>query len=223
METEVIVMGRAEARSLPDRAVIHCTIDAEGSSRESAYSDAAESAKQVDEVLATHREAFGRVTTAALVVHPKTRWRKGESVRTGWLARRLTTVEVTGFEHLGELIAELAAGGASIAGPTWQVDPINPVHSEARQSAARDARQRAADYASALGVEIGDIAWISEPGLRLSVDSGPPTRAFAAARGGAPDGALAEETIEVTPEEITVDARVEVAFRFGPSGTRPAP
>jgi Protein of unknown function (DUF541) len=87
--------GTGQARSMADRAIIHCAIDAEGSSRESAYNDAAESAKSVDDVLASRRETLGRITTAALVVHPKSRWKKGESVRTGWRASRLSTVEVT--------------------------------------------------------------------------------------------------------------------------------
>jgi hypothetical protein len=37
MDSEIIVKGIGEARSMPDRAIIHCAIDAEGSSRESAY------------------------------------------------------------------------------------------------------------------------------------------------------------------------------------------
>lgn len=159
-------------------------------------------------MLASRRETLGRITTAALVVHPKSRWKKGESVRTGWRASRLSTIEVTNFDELGILIAELAGAGASITGPSWQLDASNPVHGEVRR-AAEDAKRRAHDYATALGLEVGDIAWISEPGLRQPLqDAQPMSLAAATARGGA----LAEEIITVAPEVITAQASVEVGF-----------
>jgi uncharacterized protein YggE len=213
MEAEIIVQGRGEARSMPDRATIHCVIDAEGPSHQSAYDDAAASAKRVDDVLASRRHALGRVTTAALVVHPKTRWKKGESVRTGWTASRLSTVEVTGFDELGILIAELGGAGASLTGPSWQLDVANPVHREVRRLAAEDAKQRAYDYASALGLEVGGIAWISEPGLRPSLQTGQPMGGFAVA--AAARLTTPQDIIEVTPEEIVSEAWVEVGFRIG--------
>ena len=64
MERELIVKGRGEARSLPDRAVISVLVDAEGSTRDQAYNDAAAAAKQVDEVLAARSAGISRVITA---------------------------------------------------------------------------------------------------------------------------------------------------------------
>jgi uncharacterized protein YggE len=115
------------------------------------------------------------------------------------------------FDQLGILIAELASAGASITGPSCQLDASNPVHGEVRRLAAEDAKRRAHDYATALGLEVGDIAWISEPGLRQPSEGAQPMRAFGAA--AAPGGsALAEEIIEVAHEEITAQASVEVGF-----------
>jgi uncharacterized protein YggE len=169
----------------------------------------------VDAVFASHREALGRVTTVALVVHPKTRWKKGESVRTGWRASRVSTVEVTGLDHLGSLIAELTGAGASVTGPSWQLDASNRVHSEVRRLAASDAKQRAYDYASALGLEVSGVAWVSEPGLRQPIETGQARRAFALSAGVRAEAV--EEGIDVTPEEIATEAFVEVSFRFSDS------
>ena len=221
MTREIIVKGHGEARSIPDRAIVHVIVDAEGSSRDDAYRDAAESTNQVDRVIENRREAIARVTAAALVVHPKTRWRKGESVRTGWRASRSSVLEVTGFEQLGELIAELAAAGAATSGPSWQLDPGNAAHREARRLAAEDARRRADDYAEALGLIVEEVVWISEPGLRLSQGFDQPVRAFAAA--AAPRGALAgEEVVDVSPEEIATFAAVEVGFQLTSRAEREA-
>lgn len=215
MAKEIIVKGRGEARSLPDRAILTVLVDAEGSTREHAYNDAATAAKQVDEVLAGRSDGIDRVITAALMVHPKSRWKKGESVRAGWRATRGTTVEVTDLAQLGELISELTGAGAAISGPSWRLDESNPAHREARRLAAEDARRRAEDYAGALGLLIGDVAWISEPGLRApGLEDRFSGAVPAAARAMAGES---NDVIDVQPDEIRTVASVEIGFCLNPS------
>lgn len=217
MERTVLVQGHAEVRVPPDRALVWVTIDADGTSRDDAYRAAVQSADGVDAVITAHGATIGRAVTATLSVQPLTRWKKGESVRTGWRATRRTTIEVVSFERLGELLADLARW-ATIAGPTWQVDPTNPGYLDARRGASEDARRRAESYAAGLGVTIAGVAWIAEPGLRTSDGHGMGgTMAFAAApapqmrsRGGAvPED---EPIIDVQPEETVITASVDVAF-----------
>lgn len=197
---------------MPDRAIVYATIEGEGSSRDAAYSEAQPFAARVDEVIAAHGPAIGRNTTAALVVHPKTRWRKGEAIRTGWRASRSSELEVVTFARLGDLFAELAAAGATVTGPRWQLDSANPVYAQVRQRAAQDARARADSYAAGLGVRVRGVAWAAEPGLRLGDDTHPGGMvAMAMAREG---GLAEEEVIDVTPAEMTVTAELEVAFDF---------
>ena len=207
MDAEIIVRGEGHARSLPDRALVRAVVDADGESRESAYAAAARPAAAVDEVVAQRKDVIANATTASIVVQPKTRWRKGESVRTGWRAARTTVIEVMTFDGLGELIAELSASGAAIAGPIWQLDPDNEGYREARRLAAEDARRRAEDYAAPLGLAVTGVKWVAEPGLRaqraMDYMAGVPM----AAAGGA-----AEDVIDVTPDEIPVHAAVEVGF-----------
>jgi len=197
---------------MPDRAVVGVTVEAEGAARDDAYREAARLAGQVDAAVAGRRAATDRVGGGSLVVHPKTRWRKGESVRTGWRAARTSVVEVVDFAVLGDLLAELAAAGAAVVGPTWQLDPTNPVHGDVRTLAATDARRRADAYAAALGLQVTGVAWVAEPGLR----QGPDTLGFTpmAARMAVAGGPAADDVIDVTPAEMTVDAEVDVAFTF---------
>jgi len=138
MEPEIIVRGEGRARALPDRAVLNVTIEDEAATRDDAYGTTTELATRVDAVIADHQGAIDRVITAALVVHPRTRWRKGENVRTGWRASRTTIVEIVDFTRLGDLIAEVVAAGAATAGPFWQLEPTDPVRGEARRLAAED-------------------------------------------------------------------------------------
>ena len=208
----IVVRGTGQAAAQPDRAVVRVEVDGEGGSRDDAYRETAKGASAVDAVTATYAEAIARNQTAALVVHPKTRWRRGESVRTGWRGSRTTLLEVTDFARLGELFGELAAAGGAVAGPYWHLDIDNPVHAEARRLAAEDARRRADTYAGALGLRITGIAWIAEPGLRETTPPGflPAARAMTLA------AEAHEDVIDVTPEEMTVDAAVDVGFAFAP-------
>lgn len=214
MEREIFVRGSGEAKVPPDRAVIQVTIDAEGASREAAYKAASESARQVDQVLSDHDTAIERVTAAALVVHPKTRWKKGESIRTGWRAYRSSHVEVTDFAQLGQMLAEMTAARGTISGPNWRVDPTNPAHHQVRAEAAGEARRRAEAYASGLGLTLGEVRWMSEPGLRDTSGSGDgPMPMGAIARSAAvPGGVREEDVIDVTPADITIRAEIEVSF-----------
>ena len=94
-----------------------------------------------------------------------------------------------------------------------ELAPEHAAHDEARRAAAADARRRAESYAAALGLAVGPVAWIAEPGLRLGGgDGGGMFRPAAALRVGKAGGVADETEIDVHPEEITVMASVEVAF-----------
>ena len=212
MDREIIVRGSAELRIPPDRALVHATLDADGGSRDDAYSGAARTAAAVDAVLATYADGAERVVTTALTVQPLTRWRKGELVRTGWRATRRSLLDLTSFERMGALLADLAAAGATIAGPDWRVDETNEAHDRVRALAAQDARRRAEAYADGLGVAVGDLRWVAEPGLRSSspeVGHGALMSFASAPQGGSVDD---EAIIEVAPADTTIAASVEVAF-----------
>jgi uncharacterized protein len=208
---EVLVLGQGEATTMPDYAAVSVTVEADGAAQQDAYQRAAEIAAAADAVLAAHAAAISRTLTTSLVVSPRSRWKKGESVRAGWRATRTTALEVTGYEELGGLLAGLVDAGAAVAGVSWQLSPVNPAHDQARREAAGQARAKAETYAAALGLNLGPVAWVAEPGLRLR--SGGPVVAggFALRSAGA---ALADEPIDISPGEITIQTSVEVSFEL---------
>lgn len=207
----MVVKGSGEARAMPDLATVRLGVDGEASSREEAYRRAAVTATAVDQVLADFDDSIERVITASLAVQPKTRWHKGERQRTGWQAYRVTSVEIKDTTRVGELLSSLAAAGANLNSLSWSVAPVNDSIAVARARAAQDARSRAEQYAHALGVRLGAVAWAAEPGLRRPEGRGGmdyfPTPSGAAAASGAE-----QPTIDVNPEEVTVRAELEVGF-----------
>jgi uncharacterized protein len=213
VEREIIVRGHGEVRVLPDRALLNVRADGEAASRDDAYATAAKIATAVDAVFAAMQDAIGRVTATGVVVQPKSRWKKGEAVRTGWTAMRTSMVEVVNLDVLSDLVARLAAAGAAISGPFWQLDVANNAHADARRHAAEDARLRAEAYASALGLSLGEVAWVAEPGLRDHAGAVAFQGVMPMSAGARVAGGMAEEpTIDITPEEITIGADVEVGF-----------
>jgi uncharacterized protein len=211
VDRELIVRGEGEVRAMPDLASVRVGVDGEGQSREEAYQMASAAAVAVDEVLADFDSAIDRVITAALAVQPKTRWRKGENQRTGWQAFRVSVVEIKDTSRVGELLNGLAGAGGSISGLSWMVAPVSASFALARRRAGEDARARAEQYAQALGIKLGPVAWASEPGLR---STGQMSWMSASQDAHLMAAGAAEEPINVNPEEVTIRAALEVGYRI---------
>lgn len=213
MDREIVVRGTGQARTLPDTAGLRVEVTADAKSHDDAYAARTEMAAKVDAVLAAHADAIERTTVAALRVQPRTRWHRGEDIRTGWRATRTSFVEVNDLDALGTIMAGLVEAGAAIQGPHWTISPANPAHDEARRAAAGDARSRAESYAQALRLELGPVAWVAEPGLRGT--PGTPRPAPMEARmvmASQPAGEAAEPAEDLSASEMTVEATVEVGF-----------
>jgi uncharacterized protein len=212
MEREIVVRGTGEARALPDQASLRVEVTADHKTQEEAHDARTKLAASVDEVLSRHADAIARTTIASLLVQPRTRWHRGEDVRSGWRASRTSFVDVVTLDALGEIMAGLVDAGAAVQGPQWSMAPTNPAYDQARAAAAEDARRRAQSYATALGLSLGPVAWLAEPGLRR--DPGPPVPLDAAVAPMAAATVVAgdAEPERVTPAELTVRVDVEVGF-----------
>jgi len=212
MEREIVVRGTGEARALPDQASLRGAVTADHKTQQEAHDARTKLAAGVDEVLSQHADAIARTTIASLLIQPRTRWHRGEDIRTGWRASRTSFVDVVGLDALGEIMSGLVDAGAAVQGPQWSIAPANPAYDQARVAAAEDARQRARSYATALGLSVGPVAWVSEPGLRRDPAPPVPLQAAVAPMAAAAPVAGEPEPEQVTPGEMTVQVDVEVGF-----------
>lgn len=209
---EIVVRGTGEARALPDLASLRVEVTADRKSQDEAYNARAEVAAHVDAVLSQHAGAIARTTVASVWVQPRTRWHRGEDIRTGWRASRTTFVDVVVLDELGEIMSEVVTAGASVTGPRWTIASTNIAYDLARRAAAEDARHRAIAYAEALGLSLGEVAWVAEPGMRSGTPPDPPRPvAMQAEMAPPPEPELHED---LTPAEMTVEMTVEVGFRI---------
>jgi uncharacterized protein YggE len=212
MEREIVVRGTGEARALPAQASLRVEVTADHQTQEEAHDARTKLAASVDELLGRHADAIARTTIASLLVQPRTRWHRGEDIRSGWRASRTSFVDVVTLDALGEIMAGLVDAGAAVQGPQWSMAPTNPAYDQARAAAAQDARRRAQSYAAALGLSVGPVAWVAEPGLRR--DPGPPVifEPVVAPMAAAVVPSGDTEPERVTPAELTVRVDVEVGF-----------
>lgn len=220
---EILVRGHAEALLPPTDALLTVTVQARApGSQADAVTRCAERCEAVDALVDVRRGALvRRAVTSSIRTGPE--WdqsAKGGRRLMGYVATRSTELDCApDGEDLTALLQ--AVGGMAdvqVAGPRWRVAPDAPGWDEVRASAATDARRRAEAYAAGLGLAVGPVAWLAEPGLRLAGTGGggDMPMAFAAAaprmRSG---GAVVEEeqaVVRIQPEPMTVQIDVEAAF-----------
>ncbi len=206
----ILVRGEAERQAPADIAALVVIVQVDDAEQAAAFTRASEIASAVDAVLDARVDALGPRQQTVVVVQPTTAWVDGEERRTGWRATRSTSLDVTDLAQVSSLLSELVAAGATLRGPAWRLRLDHPVLAEVQTAAAVEARERAERYAAGLGVRVGRVDWIAEPGLRQPAGGGV---GLIAGRTMAASGDIAAGAeIAVEPAQLTVTASVEVGF-----------
>ena len=197
----VAVRGEAYREVAPELARFTVTATARDKDRETALTRLAERAAAIRVLLDSAEPAIDRRETGELRVWPETR-RSGERV-VAYHGSVSTTVTVTDFTALGELMLRLAEQDqVEVAGPWWSVRRDSPAYREARQAAIADALTRAREYAEALGARVTALVELSD--ARMAAEP------LLARAGGGVGGAAPE--LELDPRPQPVEAAVEARF-----------
>ncbi|MFI7573481.1 SIMPL domain-containing protein [Micromonospora sp. NPDC049497] len=200
----VSVRGESYREVDPEIARFTVTALARDRDRETTLTRLAERAAAVRVLLDSHAPAVDRRETGELRVRPETR-RSGERV-VAYHGSVSTTVTVTDFTALGELMLRLAdQDQVEVAGPWWSLRPDSPAHREARRAAIDDALSRAREYAEALGARVTALIELSDTG-----DMDRPMFARMAYAGGTESGGAPELELDPRPQEV----RAAVHARF---------
>jgi uncharacterized protein len=202
----VTVLGRGVARTEPDEATVVLTVEAIRPSAAEALQDVSARAQALvalcDELGV---ESERRVTAGATVSERVEHDRDGRPQQRGYAAVNRLTVRVAEATTVAGLLQDaVARADARVDGPWWSIDLENPARLDACRAAATDARRRAEAYAAALGVRLGAMLSVREPG------TGPPPGPEP--RMGFARLAEADVAPPVEAGEQTVSAAVEVEF-----------
>jgi uncharacterized protein len=203
----VTVRGVGEARTSPDEASVTLTIEAIERKAAAALAKGAERTQAALELCdSLGIEPAARVTSGASVAEHGEHDREGRWLHRGYRAWNQIVARVGEASVVGELIAGAVDRGAQVSGPAWTIAPDNPARVEACNEAALDAQRRAEAYGDALGVRVGAIVAVRDPGTGIP----PPPRPM---RMAAMD-AGAVEALPVEAGEQLVTAAVEVEFKL---------
>ncbi|SRR6266516_1644731 len=207
-QPSISVRGEVTLEVDPEIAVVSIAVMARDKDRRRALDLLA---KRNAAVLAMARalgDAVEKVESGAASVHPELKDGTKERV-TGYVARGNVTVTISDFTVLSDMVTGLAGEEmVAVTGPWWRLRSDSPVHRRARVSAARDALQRAREYADAFGARVTELVHLADPGLLT--EAGQPRIVHARAAAFA-TSAVGDE-LEFEPVKQTVRAEVDARF-----------
>jgi uncharacterized protein YggE len=202
----ISVRGEAILEVEPEIAQFTVTVAARDRDRQTALNTLTARVAAVRAVLDGYADAIERRETGNMQVRPELR-RRGERV-SAYVAHLATTVMVTDFADLGELLLRLAdEEQTSVYGPSWGLRPDSDVYRRARRAAVDEALVRAGEYADAVGARLERLLELADTGMSGGHD-------VSLAYDKVAFRAAAESTadLELEPQRQTVHAGVEMRF-----------
>jgi hypothetical protein len=219
-EVTITVRGEHETRVLPEEAVAHLSVRAEGPERGAVVERIAALAAPLRDDLATRKDAGGLSdwSSQRVSVWANRPWNnEGKQLALVHYASVEITATFTDFAALSWWLSEVAErDGVQIDNVTWRLTPATAKSLEAdvAAQAVRVAVDRATAYASAIGLASLTPLEIADLGLLTDASPGPapaPKMMRAMAMGAMDSGGA--PAMELQPEDIVVAAAVEARFR----------
>lgn len=206
-EPSITVQGQGRVQAKPDYAALTVEVSTRGQTLQAATAAHRERAQRAAEALRKlqgsgieiERSTF-RLDEERRPVPPGPQPRREEPEFRAVTAFELKARQI---DKLDAAISEIAGTGLfELRGLRFVIDDRNPGIDAARKAAVENARRRAATYAEAAGVKLGDILRIEDTEPRFPREvAAAPMRA----------------SVGVTPPEaLTVTANVTMSWRIGP-------
>ena len=205
MDTTVTARGSAVAPAKPDEGIWVITVGSLDGTPEAAMRTVGDRSKKLDVLLGRLGVPTEKRSSTGVSIREEHEWVDGRETHRGYHAANVVTVRLADPSIAGRLIeGAISRVRASVHGPAWWISPGNDARVEACRQATLEAKRKAEAYAEALGLRLGSLVEIREPGTR-----GLAARPLSAGRVLA---AAAEPPINVDPGELQVEATVEVTF-----------
>jgi uncharacterized protein YggE len=151
----IAVPGIGTVEADPERAAATVAVEAGSADRGDAVRRLEQRRAAVQAVLDEYGEALERVTGGGVHVDAEYELRRGSEKIRGWAGHCRWTLSFRRLDAVGDVLARLLQEELSeIDGPWWSLRPDSAAYREARVLAVADARQRAEEYAAALGVRL---------------------------------------------------------------------
>lgn len=212
-EPVISVRGEATLEVDPEIAIVWVTVMARDKDRHRAVDLLAKRNGLVTGAIKKFGEAVEKLESGRVSVRPEFSGGKPRERITGYVAQANLTVTVADFAILGDLVADLAGQElVAVNGPEWQLRQNSPVRRDARLAAARDAVERAREYAEAFGATITGLVEAADAGLLAGEPRQPDRFVFSGAKMAAAVSAQSSPEFDFEPAKQIVTAQVEARF-----------
>jgi len=198
----ITVTGTGKAAAAPDMATLEIGVEFPNTDIAAAYGDVNTSIERIIEAIVALGVAREDIRTTGVNIYSE-----GVPTPEGQMENRFrvgnrVNVTVRDLSLIESVIDTAVSNGANmIFGLQFGISDPSAIESEARTMALDDARERAGQIASNIGVELGDIVTVVETSA-----GGFPV--FDGGFGGAPMSAAIE------PGQLTVNLQVQVTFQM---------
>jgi uncharacterized protein len=210
-EPVLSVRGEAYLEVDPEIAIVWVTVMARDKDRNRSVDLLAKRSGLVTGAIKKFGEAVEKLESGQVSVRPEFSGGKPRERITGYVAQANLTVTIADFAILGDLVADVAGQElVAVTGPEWQLRQNSPVRRDARLAAAKDAMERAREYAEAFGGTITGLVEAADAGL-LAPDRQPQRFVFSS-RAAAATAPQSSPEFDFEPAKQTVTAQVEARF-----------
>ena len=205
----ITVQATGTADVVPDAVRLSLSVSVMADTSEAALSAVATSADAVRAALQNAGIDDADIATQTLAVNPEYTYTDAEGQKLiGYRATQVFDVLVRDAEGAGAVVdAVVRAGGDAVAvnSTTPVVDDATDGATTARKDAVEMARAKAEEYAELLGVELGDLVYLTE----LSA----PTNVALAAKSDVVSSESVGSVVDLGTQEVTVT--VEARWQLG--------
>jgi uncharacterized protein YggE len=199
--------GTAELKVTPDRVVIQVGVERQSATAKNAKDSVSQASRQILAALKKLNIEDKEIQTAYLYLQPMIDYRKGLRI-TNFTAEQSLSVTIRDLSRLDDVMdAMMAAGANRISGIEYQTEDLRKYKDQARDEAAKAAREKAEALAKALGNQIGKT---------YSIEEVQQAEGYYGVMGGLAANYSGEDkrrsAPSTAPGEITVKASVVVSF-----------
>jgi len=200
----IIVTGEGTVNAAPDAAEIMSGLTVQAKTAKEATDANSKAMAAIETALRGAGIAPNDIQTVRFSVSPVYGPEQAQTPpkRVGFSASNQIRVNVGQIGRVGEILDVLISAGASEAnGVRFLHSNLSRLLDQARQAAFADAKRKAELYASAAGLGLGGVAWISEDPLYAPTPM-VQANSFALARG-----------VPISPGEDTLRTQITVGFQ----------
>jgi uncharacterized protein len=172
----ITVSGEGEVSAVPDTATFSVTIQEKASTVKAAQEKAAQKSNDIVDYLKGEDVPEKDIKTADYSVYPEYEYSTkvcaageycvpGKQTLVGYQVSQTVTVKVRDVEQAGDLLTGVGTRGASqVSGLSFTIDDEDALKAEARDKAIAEAKEKAEELASSLGVSLVRVVGFSEDG-----------------------------------------------------------